>query len=99
MKASAEVKPGDQIVSYGGARVFDMGDLNSLTRQGNPGEVVTVEVKRDGQVVQMQVPRGVLGVEGGGGGRRGGGFQGGQPGGFGPGGFGGGPGGGGRQSR
>jgi hypothetical protein len=92
----AGLKPGDQIVSYGGARVFEMGDLRSLTRQGNPGEAVTIEVKRDGQIVQMQVPRGVLGVEGGGGGRRGGGFQGGPPGGFGPGGFGGGPGGGGR---
>jgi len=87
----AGLKPGDQIVSYGGARVFEMGDLRSLTRQGNPGEAVTIEVRRDGQIVQMQVARGVLGVEGGGGRRGGGGFQGGPPGGFG-----GGPGGGGR---
>jgi C-terminal processing protease CtpA/Prc len=84
----AGLKPGDQIVSYGGTRVFEMGDLRTLTRQGNPGEAVTIEVRRDGQIVQMQVARGVLGVEGGGG-RRGGGFQGGPPGGFG-----GGPGGG-----
>jgi PDZ domain len=88
------LKPGDQIVSYAGTRVFEMNDLNALTRQGNPGEAVTVEVQRDGQTVQMQVPRGVLGVQGGGGGRGPGG--GGPPGGFGgggggrPGGFGGG---------
>jgi hypothetical protein len=84
------LKPGDQIVSYAGTRVFEMNDLNALTRQGNPGEAVTVEVQRDGQAVQLQVPRGVLGVQGGGGGRGPGG--GGGP----PGGFGGGPGGGGR---
>jgi hypothetical protein len=94
----AGLKPGDQIVSYAGQRVFDTGDLNSLTRQGTPGETVTVEVKRDGQTVQLSVPRGVLGVESGGGRRGGGpgGFPGGGPGGFGggrPGGFGG-PGGG-----
>lgn len=89
----AGLKAGDQIVSYGGTRVFEMGELRTLSRQGTPGEAVTIEVKRDGQIVQMQVPRGVLGVEGGGGGRRGG-FQGGPPGGFGgPGGGGGRPGG------
>lgn len=92
------IKPGDQILSYAGQRVFDTSDLNTLTRQGTPGESVTVEVQRDGQTVQLTVPRGVLGVEGGG--RRGGpgGFPGG-PGGFGGrglgGGGGGGPGGGG----
>jgi hypothetical protein len=76
----AGLKAGDQIVSYAGQRVFDMRDLNSLTRQGTPGETVTVEVQRNGQTVQLQVTRGVLGVESGGG--RG-------PGGGGPGGFGG----------
>jgi hypothetical protein len=79
------LRPGDQIVSYAGTRVFEMNDLNTLTREGNPGETVAVEVQRDGQTVQVQVPRGVLGVQGGGG--RGGG---GPPGGFGGGGPGGG---------
>lgn len=93
------LKPGDQILSYAGQRVFDSGELNSLTRQGTPGETVTVEIKRDGQIVQLSVPRGVLGVQAGGfGGGRGGpgGNRGGFPGGGGPpGGFGGRPGGGG----
>ncbi len=91
------LKPGDSIVSYAGTRVFEMNELNALTRQGNPGESVTVEVQRDGQTVQLQVLRGVLGVQSGGG--RGGPGGGGPPGGFGgglpggrgrPGGFGGG---------
>jgi len=94
------LKAGDQILSYAGQRVFDTNDLNSLTRQGTPGETVTVEVQREGQTVQLSVPRGVLGVQSGGGGRGGpggggfpGGGRGGPPGG---GGFGGGrPGGGG----
>lgn len=83
------LKPGDQILSYAGTRVYEMGELNQLTYQGTPGEQVTVEVKRDGQVLQVQVPRGVLGLQGGGpGGGRGGaggpgGFGGGPPGGFG----------------
>jgi uncharacterized membrane protein YgcG len=80
------LQAGDQIVSYAGTRVFEMSELNALTRQGNPGESVTVEVQRDGQAVQVQVPRGVLGVQGGRGGPPGGG-------GFRGGGFGGGPGG------
>jgi hypothetical protein len=78
------LRPGDQIVSYAGTRVFEMNELNALTREGNPGESVTVEVQRDGQSVQVQVPRGVLGVQAGGRGGPGGG--GGPPGGFGGGG-------------
>jgi len=88
----AGLKPGDQITSYAGQRVYDIGSLETLTRQGTPGESVTVEVQRDGQTLQLQVPRGVLGVQGGG-------FAGGFTGGFGggpPGGFGGVPGGAGR---
>ncbi len=30
------LQAGDQIVSYGGTRVFEMSELNSLTRQGTP---------------------------------------------------------------
>lgn len=58
--------PGDQIVAYAGTRVFDMRELNSLTRDGNPGESVTMEIRRNGQTMQVQVPRGPLGLQGGG---------------------------------
>lgn len=75
------LQAGDQIVSYAGTRVFDMNELSTLTRQGTPGESVTVEVQRDGQTIQMQVPRGVLGVQSGGRGGPPGGFGGGPPGG------------------
>jgi hypothetical protein len=51
-----------------------MRELNALSREGNPGELVTMEVRRNGQTLQVQVPRGVLGLQGGGlrGGQRGG---------------------------
>jgi C-terminal processing protease CtpA/Prc len=59
------LKPGDQIVAYNGTRVFDVAELNALTFQGNPGESVVVEIRRNGQPLQLVVPRGPLGVTGG----------------------------------
>lgn len=75
----AGLQPGDQVVSYAGTRVFDMRELNTLSREGNPGETVIMEVRRNGQTVHVQVPRGVLGMSGGGlRGARGGGPRGGR---------------------
>lgn len=62
----AGLQPGDQVVSYAGTRVFDMRELNALAREGNPGETISMEVRRNGQTMHVQVPRGVLGVSGGG---------------------------------
>jgi S1-C subfamily serine protease len=81
----AGLQAGDQIVSYAGSRVFDVRELNALTREGSGGESVTVEVRRNGQTVQVQVPRGPLGVSSGavrGGGPGGGGGPPGGGGGF-----------------
>lgn len=89
------LKPGDEIVSYNGKRVFDSRELNTMTAQTSAGGAVTVEVKRNGQTMQVSVPAGPLGVTAGAGGR-----QGGPDGGFGgPGGRGGGGGGGFRGGR
>lgn len=62
----AGLQPGDQVVSYAGTRVFDMRELNALSREGNPGETVIMEVRRNGRIEQVPVPRGVLGMAGGG---------------------------------
>jgi hypothetical protein len=77
------LQAGDQIVSYAGTRVFDVRELNALTTEGSGGDSVTVEVRRNGQTVQVQVPRGPLGITGGG--ARGGPGGPGGPGGGGPG--------------
>jgi hypothetical protein len=61
------LKPGDEVLSYDGKRVFDLRDLNALTFEGTAGEPVTLSVRRDGQTVQLTMPRGPLGVIGGGG--------------------------------
>lgn len=62
---SAGLEPGDEIVGYSGKRVFDMGELNALTLEGTPGESVVVEVRRDGQNIQLVMPRGPIGITGG----------------------------------
>lgn len=64
--AQVGLQPGDEIVSYGGQRVFDLDDLNRLTLEGQPGESVVLEVVRDGQPLQLYVPRGPMGISGGG---------------------------------
>jgi C-terminal processing protease CtpA/Prc len=58
----AGLQPGDQIVSYGGARVFDVSDLNRQTMLGEPGESVVVDIMRDGVPMQIVMPRGPVGV-------------------------------------
>ena len=67
----AGLQQGDEIVSYDGKRVFDVQELNELTLGGTSGESVVVDVRRDGQNLQLVLPRGPIGVWGGGPGFRG----------------------------
>jgi S1-C subfamily serine protease len=60
----AGLAPGDEVVAYGGRRVFDMRYLNELILEGRPGEPVIVDVLRDGQPIQVLLPRGPLGISG-----------------------------------
>ena len=59
---TAGLQPGDEIVAYGGERVFAVNDLNRLTLEGDPGTAVAVDVLRDGQPMQIVVPRGPIGI-------------------------------------
>jgi len=61
----AGLRAGDEIMSYAGTRVFDMRELNDLTVEGTPGQSVVLEVQRDGQNVQLMLPRGPIGIGGG----------------------------------
>ena len=63
----AGLLPGDQIVSYDGDRVFSMVELRSRAFAGNPGEDVVVDIERDGQRIQLVLPRGPIGITGSGG--------------------------------
>lgn len=60
----AGLRPGDQIVSYDGNRVFSMFELKSKAFEGNPGEDVVVDIERDGQRMQLVLPRGPIGITG-----------------------------------
>jgi len=64
--ANAGLRAGDNITAYAGKRVFNLNDINYLTVRGNIGESVLVEVDRDGNSVQLTIPRGPIGISDGG---------------------------------
>lgn len=62
---AAGLATGDEIVGYDGRRVFDLSDLTTLTKEGEPGQTVVVDILRGGQPMQVVIPRGPLGITGG----------------------------------
>ena len=60
--AVAGLQPGDRIVSYDGQRVFNTFELNMQTMRGTPGDMVVVDILRDGAPMQVVVPRGPVGI-------------------------------------
>jgi len=60
--ADAGIQAGDQIINYAGERVFSIRDLNNLTTQGQEGESILVEIDRQGELVQLTIPRGPIGI-------------------------------------
>jgi hypothetical protein len=60
----AGLQAGDQLVSYGGKRVFSMTELRAQAMQGQTGEDVVIEIMRNGTLMQLTVPRGPLGISG-----------------------------------
>jgi len=63
--SNAGLQAGDRIVSYDGNRVFNIRELNGLTVLGDEGKSVLIEVERDGNPVQITLPRGPIGITGG----------------------------------
>jgi C-terminal processing protease CtpA/Prc len=62
---AAGLMPGDEIVRYAGERVFSMSDLTQQTMNGEAGQNVVVDLLRDGQPMQIVLPRGPVGISGG----------------------------------
>jgi hypothetical protein len=58
----AGLSPGDVVMSYGEDRLYSARTLRGLTRAGVAGELVPVDVLRDGQRIQAWLPRGPMGV-------------------------------------
>jgi S1-C subfamily serine protease len=61
--ARAGLQTSDVIVRYGEARIFAPNDLVAETQVGSQGEPIRVDITRNGKPLQLEVPRGPLGVE------------------------------------
>ena len=53
---------GDMILNYDDKRMFSWSELQDATSRGERGEYVNVTVLRNGQLVNLWVPRGPLGI-------------------------------------
>ena len=62
---TAGLQAGDEIVRYAGERVFSMTDLTRETMNGTAGENVLVDIMRNGNPMQIVMPRGPVGISGG----------------------------------
>ncbi len=62
---SAGLKVGDVIVDFDGERVFNMIELTDQAGNGEPNEVVLINIERNGVPMQFALPRGTLGIIGG----------------------------------
>jgi hypothetical protein len=60
---AAGLRPGDLIEAYAGERLFNFGEIREATTEGEAGELVSVQVRRGGAIVEAWVPRGPLGVQ------------------------------------
>jgi C-terminal processing protease CtpA/Prc len=60
----AGMRTGDRIVGYDGRRVFGISEITPLALHGDPDAPVVVDILRDGQPIQLVVPRGPLGIMG-----------------------------------
>lgn len=62
---AAGILPGDEILRYDGRRVFSMSEISAHMLEGTPGQMITLDILRDGVPMQVSIPRGPLGVVGG----------------------------------
>ena len=60
--SSAGIQPGDHIISYDNERIYSGFELRSATTGGDINESVSVEVERDGEIMELYLSRGPLGI-------------------------------------
>ena len=58
----AGLQAGDVVINYADGRIFSWVDLRDATRAGQRGEYIIMRVQRDGELFELNVPRGPLGV-------------------------------------
>lgn len=57
------VKAGDRIVSYDNSNIYGANEIRRSTMRGTSNELVRLVVERDGQQLELYIPRGPLGVQ------------------------------------
>jgi len=60
---SSGLKPEDIILSYDDKKILSWPDIRAATIEGEIGSYISVEILRDGETLNLTVPRGTLGVE------------------------------------
>ena len=60
--ATAGIESGDHIIRYDNQRIYNWRDLRDATSSGTIGNMVSVEVDRDGQTMDFYLARGPLGI-------------------------------------
>jgi S1-C subfamily serine protease len=60
--AQAGLQTGDILLRYGDDRIFAPEELVNATRSGRAGESIRLEILRNGARIEVQVPRGPLGL-------------------------------------
>jgi S1-C subfamily serine protease len=58
----AGIQAGDLVLDYADRRVFAYTDLSNATQAGERGEYVLVRIQRGGDLLELAVPRGPLGI-------------------------------------
>jgi len=58
----AGIRPGDVILSYEGASIFDFSELQGATRDGERDAPVSVQIRRGTERIAVSIPRGPMGV-------------------------------------
>lgn len=61
--ARAGLMPGDEIVTYGGERVYNGRQMDELVERGGAGQVTSIEVKRGGETIWLALPNGPTGMQ------------------------------------
>ncbi|NNE62688.1 MAG: PDZ domain-containing protein [Gammaproteobacteria bacterium] len=59
---SAGIQAGDHIISYDNKRIYSGFDLRSATTGGNINQTVAVEIERNGEIMELYLNRGPLGI-------------------------------------
>ena len=59
---ASDLRPGDVIVAYAGVPIFQPRDLRWISSRGEPGLLVTIQVRRGGRIEDLRIERGPLGV-------------------------------------